>query len=146
MTRALRAALVAVAAAAPAARPQQPPDSAAAPRVRIINPEQDAVINGRNVVVVLEAKGIEIAPAREHRQGTAHFDLFLDRDVTRADSAVPFWTQGIAHLSGGRSWHTYEALSPGAHRVIVVLVDASHLPLKPLAADTVRFILLKRNP
>jgi len=145
MGRALRAALLAVATAARAAQPQEAPPAGAAPRVRIVNPERDAVLAGRKVVVVLDARGVEIAPAVEHRPGTAHYDLFLDRDLTAADSAVPFWTEGIVHLSNGRSWHTYEALGPGSHRVIVVLVDASHVPLKPLVADTVHFAL-KRKP
>ena len=145
MSRALRAALFALAAAAPAARPQDRADSLAAPRVRIINPDHDAVVTGRNVAVVLEAHGVLIAPALEHRPGTAHVDLFLDRDLTPADSAVPFWTPGIVHLSRGQSWRTLENVSPGAHRLIAVLVDANHLPLTPLVADTVRFTLTRRR-
>ena len=110
-----------------------------APRIHILNPDPNAVIPSRTVAVVLKADGVDIAPAIDKRPGTAHFDLFLDHDVTPSDSVVPLNAGGIVHLSRGQSWHTFYALSPGPHRLIAILVSSDHVPLAPLVADTVKF-------
>jgi hypothetical protein len=91
------------------------------------------------VPVSLSASGIEIAPASEHRPGTAHHHLFVDRDVTPPGEKMPSGTTGLIHLGKGDSTFTIEGLAPGEHRVIAVLGDSAHVPLAPLAADTVTF-------
>jgi Ethanolamine utilization protein EutJ (predicted chaperonin) len=96
-------------------------------------------VTGPSVHVVLEAKGIEIAPAAEQRAGTAHHHLFLDTDVTAGEVGIPAGTPGIVHLGKGQSDYTFEVVTPGPHRLIAVLADPNHVPLKPLVADTVRF-------
>jgi len=136
--------LVAGARRATAQQPlETPPPSP--PRIRFINPEPDALLAGTSVPVVLEIQGVEIAPVIERRPGTAHVVLFLDRDVTMPDSAVPFGTPGIVHLLRGRSWHTLDFVKPGAHRLIALLANPRHVPLQPLAADTVRFTVKPRR-
>ena len=134
----------AVLGSAPVVRAQNQPDTAPVPRVRILNPEPGAVLPGRTIPVVLEVQGIELAPAISRRPGTAHCDLFLDRDLTPLDSAIPLNTGGIVHLSRGQLWHAFEGYRPGPHRLIAVLVDPFHVPLTPLAADTVRFTFKPR--
>jgi uncharacterized protein DUF4399 len=125
-------------AAAAQAAPKAAPKAAPAPSVRIMEPKQGAV-TGTTVHVVLEAQGVEIAPAAEHRAGTAHHHLFLDADLTAADVGIPVGMPGIVHLGKGQSEYMFEAVAPGAHRLIALLADPNHVPLKPLAADTVRF-------
>ncbi len=120
--------------AAPAA-----PAARAAPKVRITAPQNNAVVTGTSVHVVLEAQGIEIAPASEERPGTAHHHLFLDTDLTPADVKIPQGTTGIIHLGRGQTDFTFEKVAPGAHRLIAELADFNHIPLKPPAVDTVRF-------
>ena len=44
----------------------------------------------------------------------------------------------IAHLGRGETEFAVQELAPGAHRVIAVLADWAHLPMDPLATDTVR--------
>jgi hypothetical protein len=124
--------------AAAQATPQAAP-AAPAPRVKIVEPKQGATATGTSVHVVLEAKGIEIAPAAEHRAGTAHHHLFLDTDLTAPDVGIGMGMPGIVHLGKGQSEYTFEAVAPGPHRLIALLADPNHVPLKPLVADTVRF-------
>jgi hypothetical protein len=130
---ALTGPLLALAVAAAGARAVQGP-----PRVKIINPEPGAVVTTGSVPVVLKAEGIVIAPSSQRLPGTAYFYLFVDQDVTPLDSVIPK-RKGIIELSSGHSWYTLEAVTPGPHRLIAVLADPDHVPLHPLASDTVRF-------
>jgi hypothetical protein len=106
--------------------------------VRIHAPGEGDTLAG-DVPVSLSASGIEIAPASEHRPGTAHHHLFVDRDLTPPGEKMPSGTTGLIHLGKGDSTFTILALAPGEHRVIAVLGDSAHVPLDPLAADTVTF-------
>jgi len=141
------AALVAVFAAtlgAPMAAAQAAPSAAAkaapqAPKVRIVEPQQGATVTGTTVHVKLESWGVEIAPAAEHRAGTAHHHLFLDTDLTAPDMGIPVGTPGIVHLGKGQTEYTFEGVAAGSHRLIALLADPNHVPLKPMVADTLRF-------
>ena len=132
-------ALVAAVIGAPDAAAQAKPQAAPAARVRIVEPTDGSTVTGTSVHVRLEAQGVEIAPAAEHRAGTAHHHLFLDTDVTPADAAIPAGTPGIIHLGKGQTEYTFEGVAPGPHRLIAVLADPNHVPLTPWAVDTVRF-------
>src|SRR5579872_560915 len=50
------------------------------PRVRILNPEHDAVVTSPNVTVVLSSQGVLILPALDSIPGSAHYHLLLDVD------------------------------------------------------------------
>ena len=115
--------------------------SAQSPKVRILSPARDTVLKGTSVVVNLEAKGIEIAPVADHKPGTAHHHLFLDTEVSPAGQPIPVGVAGIVHLGKGTSTYTFENVPPGEHRLIAVLADPNHVPLKPMVADTVRFAI-----
>lgn len=109
------------------------------PRVEIVEPADGAVIDSRDVRVVLAATGVEIAPAGEERSGTAHHHLFIDRTLTPPSDPIPAGVTGIVHLGRGQTEFVVQELAPGPHSVIAVLGDWAHLPLDPLATDTVRF-------
>src|SRR4029077_11156868 len=115
------------------------PRAAPAVRVRIVEPNQGGTVTGPAVHVKLEAQGVEIAPAAEHRAGTAHHHLYLDTDVTAADVGIPMGMPGIVHLGKGQTENTFEGVTAGPHRLIAVLAAPNHVPLKPLVVDTVRF-------
>ncbi len=110
-----------------------------AARVEIIEPADGAVVNRRDVRVVLAAAGVEIAPASEERSGTAHHHLFIDRAITPPSDTIPAGVTGIIHLGRGQTEFVLQGLTPGPHSAIAVLADWAHLPLDPLAIDTVRF-------
>lgn len=109
------------------------------PGVQIVEPADGAVLADGNVRVVLQARGVEIAPASDPREGTAHHHLFVDRDVTPLRDTIPAGVLGILHLGRGQTEFVLEELEPGEHRVIALLANHSHVPLEPPAADTVRF-------
>lgn len=117
------------------AKPAQASGSA---KARIVSPAKDAVITGSTVQVKLAVEGVEIAPAADHKPGTAHYHLFLDTNLTSPDSAIPAGVPGIVHLGKGQSEYSLE-VAPGSHRLIVQLGDPWHVPFKSAATDTVRF-------
>ncbi|MGH7645947.1 MAG: DUF4399 domain-containing protein [Gemmatimonadales bacterium] len=112
--------------------------------VRIVEPAEETSVAEPRVRVVLEATGIEIAPAAEQRPGIAHHHLFLDTDVTAPGDTIPAGTTGIIHLGRGQSEFTFDSLLPGEHRVIAVLADAWHVPHGSWRTDTVRFTVAGR--
>ncbi len=109
--------------------------------VRIVEPADGATLGEPGVRVVLQAAGIEIAPAAEQRTGTAHHHLFLDTDVTPAGDTIPAGVTGIIHLGRAQTGFTFDSVAPGAHRLIAVLADAWHVAHPSWRTDTVRFVV-----
>lgn len=134
---------VVAAQAKPSAAPAKP-SAAPAVHVRILEPSEGDTVFGSSVHVRVEAEGIEIAPAAEHREGTAHHHLFLDMDLGALDTAIPAGLPYIIHLGKGQSEYTFEGIVPGPHRLIAVLADPNHVALRPLVVDTVRFTVQRR--
>ena len=112
--------------------------AAAGATVKIATPARGATVSGP-VKITLVASGVEIVPATDERPGTGHHHLFVDRDVTPTDDTIPRGVTGILHLGRGQTEFVLDSLKPGPHRVIAVVGDSKHRPLKPLVADTVRF-------
>lgn len=110
--------------------------------VRIVEPEDGAVVPGPDVRVVLEAEGVEITDATVDRPGTAHHHLFVNRDLTPLEDTIPAGVTGILHLGRGQTEFVLTGLAAGEHRVIALLADKDHIPLGPPAADTIRFTVL----
>ena len=107
--------------------------------VEIVEPAESAVVSGPDLQLVLAATGVEITPATEEREGTAHHHLFVDRDVTPLSDTSPSGLTGILHLGRGQTEVLLRDLTPGEHVVIVLLANWAHVPLSPPATDTVRF-------
>lgn len=106
-------------------------------RVTIVEPRDGTRAAGPDVAVSLSARGVKIAPAASREPSTAHHHLFLDLDVTPASEKIPAGRTGIIHLGKGDSTFTFRDVAPGSHRIIAILADSAHIPLAPLAADTV---------
>ena len=107
--------------------------------VEIVEPADAALVTGPEVRIVLAARGVEIAPASDEREGTAHHHLFVDRDVTPLGDTIPAGVTGILHLGRGQTEFLLQGLGAGEHTVIAVLADRAHVPLHPSVLDTVRF-------
>jgi hypothetical protein len=107
-------------------------------KVKITAPRKGAVVSAP-VKVALVATGVEIVPATEERPGTGHHHLFVDHDLTAADDTIPKGVTGIIHLGRGQTEFVLDSLKPGRHRVIALVGDWKHVPLKPLVVDTVTF-------
>ena len=129
------AGLVLTAALSPRCAPAQ---GGGAAKVKITAPARGATLSGP-VKVTLAATGVEIVPATDERPGTGHHHLFVDRDLTPVDDTMPRGVTGIIHLGRGQTEFVLDSLKPGPHRVIAVVGDSKHRPLKPFVADTVRF-------
>ena len=118
------------------AAPAQAKPSAA--KVKITAPTNGATVTAP-VKITLTASGVEIVPATVERPGTGHHHLFVDHDVTPVNDTIPRGVTGILHLGRGQTEFVLDSLKPGPHRVIAVVADWKHVPLKPLVVDTVTF-------
>ena len=109
--------------------------------VVIVEPADGAELAGPDAHVVLEARGVTIAPAADSTPGTAHHHLLVDHDLTPAGQPIPAIEGRAIHLGLGQTEWTLTGLAPGSHTVIAVLADRFHVPLEPPAVDTVRFVI-----
>ncbi len=75
----------------------------------------------------------------EERSGTTHHHLFINRTLTPPSDTIPAGVAGMVHRGRGQTEFVVRGLAAGTHSVIAVLADWAHLPLDPLATDTVRF-------
>jgi len=132
-----RLALALGVAALPAAAQGQASTSA---KVKITAPTNGATVSGA-VKVTLKATGVEIVPATDERPGTGHHHLFVDHDLTPVNDTIPRGVTGVLHLGRGQTEFVLDSLKPGPHRVIAMVADWKHVPLKPLVIDTVRFMV-----
>ena len=119
-------------------------DDAAAPSavtVSITTPAEGDTLGGTAVHIALGATGIEIAPAADARPETAHHHLYLDTDFPQLEAAIPMGMAGVVHLGQAQTEYHWENVPEGPHRIIAVLADPGHIPLKPYVTDTVNFFL-----
>jgi hypothetical protein len=110
--------------------------------VSITSPAEGDTVSGSAVHVTLDATGIEIAPAADARPETAHHHLYLDVDFPATEAMVPAGAAGIIHLGQAQKEYHWEGLTPGPHRIIAVLADPGHIPLRPYVTDTVNFVVV----
>jgi len=110
---------------------------APAPRAIILQPASGDTV-GPDVRVVLGAEGVEVFAADGQRvEGRGHHHLFIDTEVTPADTAIPAGVPGIVHIGTGAGESTVSGLAPGQHRIIAVLAYGNHVPMEGVGTDTV---------
>jgi uncharacterized protein DUF4399 len=114
--------------------------------VSITSPSNGDTLSGSAVHVTLAATGIEIAPAADARPETAHHHLYLDVDFPAVESSIPAGVAGVVHLGQAQKEYHWENVPPGAHRIIAVLADPGHIPLRPWVTDTVNFVVVAPPP
>jgi hypothetical protein len=110
----------------------------------IMAPREGSTIQGPSVKVVLDAKNITIAPVQAAKAGAAHYHLLLDANLPSDSTPIPVDLPGVVHLGQGQKQHTFDNLTPGGHRLIVVLGDNTHRPLRRAKADTIHFTVAAR--
>jgi len=110
------------------------------PAVTITAPAEGETVTAP-VRVTLGVANVELAPAAEERPGTGHHHLFLDVDVTPPADTIPAGVTGIIHLGRAQTEFTFDNLAAGPHRIIAVLADHGHVPLRGATADTVNFVV-----
>ena len=114
--------------------------------VSITSPAEGDTVSGSAVHVTLDATGIEIAPAADARPETAHHHLYLDVDFPQLETSIPMGVAGVVHLGQAQKEYHWENVPPGSHRIIAVLADPGHLPLRPWITDTVNFVVVAPPP
>lgn len=108
----------------------------------IMEPREGATLKGA-VKVALSADEITIAAVGQAKAGGAHYHLFLDVDPLTGADAIP-QGPGVTHLGDGQKNYQLENLTPGMHRLIVVLGDNSHIPVARQRSDTTYFTVAAR--
>ena len=144
MTRAIHVVLGALVGLSLASCAKKEEAAASAVAVTITSPAEGDTLSGTAVHVALGATGIEIAPAADARPETAHHHLYLDVDFPQLEAAIPMGVAGVVHLGQAQTEYHWENVPEGPHRIIAVLADPGHIPLKPYVTDTVNFYL--RHP
>ena len=114
--------------------------------VSITAPTEGDTLTESAVHIMLSASGIEIAPAADARPETAHHHLYLDVDFPLAETAIPMGSAGVVHLGQAQTDYHWENVAPGPHRIIAVLADPGHIPLRPWVTDTVNFVMKAPPP
>ena len=107
--------------------------------VVITSPTDGAIVDGPSVRVLMEAHGLTVVPAGDSTPNSGHLHLFLDRDLSPAEIPIPTEPGFIVHMGTGASEYTFDTVAPGEHRLIAVVGDALHIPVRPWLVDTVRF-------
>ncbi len=110
--------------------------------VSITSPADGDTVVGSAVNITLGVSGIELAPVAENRPGTAHHHLYLDTDLPSPENPIPMGVTGVIHLGKAQTSFHWDSVLPGPHRIITVLADPAHVPLKPLVADTINIVVV----
>jgi len=108
--------------------------------VTIVAPRQEEILEEADVVVWLEST-VPIVPAGDMTPGTGHHHLYLDADLGDMSAPIPTVPGSIVHMGNAAREYVFENVASGPHRIIAVVADGAHVPLQPLVADTVRFVV-----
>ena len=101
--------------------PKKTEDPAA---LQILEPADEATIEGNVVELKLEVDGLEIVKADGDTSGkTGHFHVFIDRDAVAVGETIPK-EAGIIHSTSNPIKVT--GLSKGSHELTVVVGDGTH--------------------
>lgn len=115
------------AAEAPAAAESAPAEtqSATAPRVFIVSPENGATVTSP-VTLEFGIEGFAVAPAGTYEEGTGHHHLLIDTELPPLDAPIPADDNHV-HFGKGQTSTTLE-LAPGEHTLQLLLGDGNHVP------------------
>lgn len=95
----------------------------------IISPRQGAVV-GNPVRVQFGLRGMGVAPAGVDKPQTGHHHLLIDvSKLPDLDQPLPS-DEHHRHFGGGQT-EVELTLSPGQHRLQLILGDKDHIPLSP---------------
>jgi hypothetical protein len=90
-----------------------------------------------DALIRLGVTGARAVPADGmRREGEGHHHVFVDADLTPADSVIPK-TDGIYHIGSGADSLRLQGLTPGTHRVITRFAYGDHVPMTSVATDTI---------
>ena len=115
--------------------------AAAQADVRITSPAPGAAVAGPDVTIAIAVTGATLVPAAEATSvDQLHVHYMLDVDPAPyldGTTPIPLGNPNIVHTAALSQ--TFMGVSPGPHRVAVVLGQANHLAVQPPVAPTVSF-------
>ena len=120
-------------------------DRRAVPAASHILSPSDGDTVGPEVLVTLGVTGARAVPADGmRREGEGHHHLFVDADLTPADSIIPK-REGIYHIGSGADTLRLVGLAAGTHRLITRFANGDHVPMAGVATDTV-WVVVRQEP
>jgi hypothetical protein len=109
--------------------------------ITITAPLDGDTVEGPDVRVTLGAANLEIVPAGDTTPNSGHHHIIVNADLPAMDAAIPAVEGVYIHMGMGQTEHTLTGLDPGEYRIIALVGDHMHVPLDPVVADTVRFVV-----
>lgn len=97
-------------------------------KVYIVSPADGEIVT-TPVTVVFGLKGMGVAPAGIEKAKTGHHHLIIDADLPDLDAPVPS-DEHYRHFGGGQTEVTVD-LSPGPHKLQMIMGDHNHIPHNP---------------
>ena len=115
--------------------------AAQAVQVRITSPANGAAVAGPDVTINIAVTGTTLVPAAEAtslQQMHVHYMLDVDpAPYLGGTTPIPMGNPNIVHTAALSQ--TFAGLSPGSHRVTVLLGLSSHVAVQPPVAPAVTF-------
>ncbi len=115
------------------------------PSIGIISPVPNGVVTAPDVTVEVEVTDFILVPptGSGDRPGQGHTLYFLDFEpvFVPGQSAIPT-DPNVIYAATDQTSHTFEAVGPGPHYVVVLLVLDNHVPVFPPTIDKVSFTIL----
>lgn len=87
-------------------------------RIEIVTPRRGSVLPSGDLTVAWRAVGQGALPGD-------HYHVFLDRDLPAVGDPIPLDDPQIVHVMNATAT-TFRGVTPGPHRVTVVLGDVTH--------------------
>jgi hypothetical protein len=88
-------------------------------------------------------RGMGVAPAGETAPNSGHHHLLIDQPTVKVDEPLPVGNR-VVHFSNGET-EIEVSLSPGRHKLQLVLGDAGHVNFNPPVASKVITVFVRRN-
>ncbi len=115
---------------------ERPAPAAPAAASHILSPRDGDTVPWE-FLLQLGVTGATAVPADGmRREGEGHHHVFVDADLTPADSTIPK-TDGIYHIGSGADTLRLTGLAAGSHRIITRFAYGDHVPMPGVATDTI---------
>ena len=109
-------------------------------KVYILSPENGAIVENP-VKVTFGLSGMGVAPAGIEKAKTGHHHLLIDAALPALDEPIPA-DDNYRHFGGGQT-EVELTLSPGPHKLQLLMGDHNHIPHNPPVTSEVVEITVK---
>ena len=99
-------------------------------KVYIVSPKDGETVKSP-VKVIFGLEGMGVAPAGVSKERTGHHHLLIDTQMSGDALNEPIPSDDMHRHFGGGQTETVIELSPGPHRLQLIMGDANHIPHNP---------------